>query len=363
MAEFDTLTDEQKAALLAQQSEMQSSYGSPADSPPPLQPGPGVPMAPPPPPVQSSPYDPGQAYDQAALAGPGPAASAAWGQYAGTGQTSSPARVYPPVQPGALNSKMLKYALPDRQPDPGEEVMRLAQSMNVPIQQAIQAIDAQQRFQAQRGYKADLDRGVSAEDAAVKWFPMMMGSTTTRGGAGMPGIPGMAKPPTPMTEFQQAEVANWKARQNKITPTKATKAVENTYTALKSAELIAQQQNEPRKVRDAVKATAEFVAQHPELGLSPGGNQPPPTATGTMPGPVTPPVVSPRNRIYMGPNTPQSEQALGIMSGARAGSMNPEAMQAPVRPPVAAPAVASAAKSSPYKEGQIRVVLPSGARY
>ena len=165
MPDFDTLTDEQRAEILAQQG----------------QPGPGVPMAPAPPPVQSAPYDPGAAYDQAALAGPGPAATAAWDQYVGTGQTSSPARVYPPMRPGALDSHVIQGPHQVAAPDPGEDLMRLAQSMGVPLQQAIQAVDAQQRFQAQRGYQADLDRGVSAEQAAVKWFPLMMGSTTTRG--------------------------------------------------------------------------------------------------------------------------------------------------------------------------------------
>jgi hypothetical protein len=354
----DTLTEEQKAALLAQQGQMQ---GPP---PPPPQPGPGVPMAPPPPPVQSAPYDPGQAYDQAAQSGPGPAASAAWGQLAATGATSNPARVYPPVQPGMTSSRQLKGA-PFQVTEPGDQAIRLAENMGVPLQQAIQAIDAQQRYQAQRGYQADLDRGVSAEDAAVKWFPLMMGSTTTKGF----GLPQPAKPPQSRNIAGRLYERNpasgqWEAvTAPKVNTPRATKAVNDTYTALKSAELIAQQENEPRKMRDAMKATAEFVSQHPELGLSPGGQQAATTATGTTPGPVVPPAPLPRNRIYMGPNIQGANQSdaqfMGdIPTGARAGVMNRETSRPLPRPtaaPMAAPSpmaasVAASRVSPPHDE-------------
>ena len=349
----DTLTDEQKAALLAQQSEM-------ARAPQP-QPGPAAPPPPPPP-------DLGQAYDQAALSGPGPAASAAWNQYAGTGQTSSPARVYPPVQPGMTGSRQIKGA-PFQVTDPGDQAIRLAENMQVPLQQAQQAIDAQQRYQAQRGYQADLDRGVSAEDAAVKWFPLMMGSTTTRGGIGMPGMPGMTPQQKPMTAFQQSEADRWKAQQSQnalkwsvadIDENKALLA-QDSKLQIELGKLSTMNFPKPEQRLEAQSALVgrrEAVAkQRRALAAKYAGAT---AGTGTTPGPVAPPVALPRNRIYEGPNIQapgQSDaQFMGdIPTGARAGAMNAQAARPVIRPPAPAPAPAAASnRKSVPAVGEVR---------
>jgi hypothetical protein len=370
----DTLTEEQKAALLAQQSEMQ---GPPP--PPPPQPGPGVPMAPPPPPVQSAPFDPGQAYDQAAQAGPGPSASAAWGQYAGTGQTSSPARVYPPMRPGALDSKIIQGPHQVAPPDPGEEVMRLAQSMGVPLNQAIQAIDAQQRYQAQRGYQADLDRGVSAEDAMTKWGPMLMGGMNSRGitsGFGGPtrGGSNMEKVVGPGQQlFRNGVMVGGPPAVPKVDPNIGRAALQlekqiqalqrDVATGMAPGPIDSKGKPNPRgqAVAEQLKQWQTQLSTLKAQQVSPAQG----TATGTMPGPVAPPEPMPRNRIYSGPNIQapgQSDaQFMGdIPTGARAGMMNAQAAQPVVRPPVAAPAPAPASnrKGAPAV-GEVR----SGYRY
>lgn len=67
---------------------------------------------------------------------------------------------------------------------PEQQFMDYAQTSGQPLGQVIQVIDAQRRYQAQRGYQSDLAAGMSAADAMTKWGPMLF--TGPRGAAAMP---------------------------------------------------------------------------------------------------------------------------------------------------------------------------------
>lgn len=67
---------------------------------------------------------------------------------------------------------------------PDQETMQMAAQMGVPMGQAIQAFESQRRFQAQKGYQADLAAGMSAADAMAKWGPLLFAGP--KGAGAMP---------------------------------------------------------------------------------------------------------------------------------------------------------------------------------
>lgn len=67
---------------------------------------------------------------------------------------------------------------------PEDEAARDLKNMmgNVPIKQAEDAINAAQKFMAMRGYQKDLEKGVAADQAFMKWAPSLLGGKLTGAG-------------------------------------------------------------------------------------------------------------------------------------------------------------------------------------
>ena len=124
-----------------------------------------------------------QAYDQAVATRDPYAAEEAWSALAASGERPTTARVYPPTDPTGGRSTHESVQWIGSQPQPGteiNEVVQMAQQYNIPMASAAAAIDAQMRFQAQRGYQKDLEAGMEATEAMAKWGPALF-STGARG--------------------------------------------------------------------------------------------------------------------------------------------------------------------------------------
>lgn len=81
---------------------------------------------------------------------------------------------------------------------------------NLPVEEATKAIEAATQYIGQRGYLKDLQGGASAAQAFAKWGPMLFHRNAT-------GIPEaiMRSVPTPLTDFQKAQIAHQTAMENK----------------------------------------------------------------------------------------------------------------------------------------------------
>jgi hypothetical protein len=94
-------------------------------------------------------------------------------------------------------------------PSPDEEIFNTATRLGVPIDKAMAAIESQRRFQAQRGYQADLAGGMSAQAAIAKWAPLLFGQ---RGAA---AIPKFTPPPTAQPKTYRDQQGNlWYQKAN-----------------------------------------------------------------------------------------------------------------------------------------------------
>lgn len=93
-----------------------------------------------------------------------------------------PIPMTPVARPGAA-----AVASPFLSPDEAQrqlELRRLRYAIqDAPIEQAEAAVNAALKFQAQRGYRRDLQAGVPAAEALMKWGPSMFGSTAGTAGA------------------------------------------------------------------------------------------------------------------------------------------------------------------------------------
>lgn len=71
----------------------------------------------------------------------------------------------------------------------------------LPVDKALQAVEAANKFVAQRGYMRDIESGKNAAEAFAKWGPMLFKNAT--------GIPEAIdrSVPTPISPYQQAQLA------------------------------------------------------------------------------------------------------------------------------------------------------------
>ena len=94
-------------------------------------------------------------------------------------------------------NKLLSGISRPEPPPPDQEMMEIAQKMGAPLTQAIAAIESQRRYQAQRGYQADIKAGMSATDAMTKWGPLLFAGP--KGAGAMPKQAGPLPGTSPQT--------------------------------------------------------------------------------------------------------------------------------------------------------------------
>jgi hypothetical protein len=314
-------TDEYGQPVLDDQGNpVQIPDAAPVQPAPVAAPGP-APVAPPPPPPRNNTYmgpnigspnaTPQQFFqDNQFLQGnhsfvtpptPDQAAGASGRVAAGTGAESNEAalgRLRSVDAPGSRTLGVMNAPAPD----PTDEVMQLAQRMGVPLKTATEAVKAQQQFQALRGYKADMERGIMTPAQVIaKWTPFFQKTG------------GMTPYQEAQTKMRQQQLDQAAARANRVVPAKpdpnigmAMRQLEKNIQALQKdvatgmAPGLLDAKGKPSPRGQAVAAQlkqwqdqlAEMKAQQ-QRGAAPAG-----TATGTTPppapGPVRPPVVAAR---------------------------------------------------------------------
>jgi hypothetical protein len=208
-------------------------------------------------------------------------------------------------------------------PPPDQEMMAIAQKMGAPLNQAIQAIESQRRYQAQRGYQADIKAGMPAAEAMTKWGPLLFAGP--KGAGAMPKMAGPGLPGKPF-QFHQGPEGSivFNPNTGSYEPIPGLGKSSNTVT-------------ERTKVTPGKPA---IPATPPGPGLF---------GTSLFRTPGTPGV----------PAVPERSDVIGRTTTQRAPVVAP-----PAPPPAAAPATtATGTNSVPFKEGQIIRDKKTGKRY